>query len=85
MTNVSDADVAAGLRRFIVDEVGGEDDFTDDDQLLAEGLIDSLSLLELVRFIEDTYEREVSDLDVTLENFGSIDSMVRFVRETVLA
>ena len=41
MSDVNDAEVAAALPRFITEMVGGEDDLTDDDRLLAEGLIDS--------------------------------------------
>jgi acyl carrier protein len=46
---------------------------------LEEGVIDSLSLLELVGFIESQFGIFVDDHEVDLEHFGCVRSMAEFV------
>lgn len=73
------------LRRFIADDLlmGQAPPFGDDDLLLEEGIIDSLALLEIVSFIEDTYDIVVDDADVTLDAFGSIETLAAYVTSRV--
>jgi acyl carrier protein len=54
-------------------EVGPQDD------LLALGVIDSLGFIELVEEVQARYAVEVADIEVTEQNFGSIDAIVDFV------
>ncbi len=56
------------------------DDLNDDDSFLDEGIIDSTGVLELVAFIEETYEFEVGDEEVIPENFDSIDNLDAYIR-----
>ena len=51
---------------FLVDEVG------DDDSFLANGIIDSLGVMQLVTFIESEYGVGVADTDLVPENFDSV-------------
>jgi acyl carrier protein len=50
-----------------------------DESLLDIGLIDSTGVLELMGFLEDTFELQISDDEVLPENLGSIAAIVRFV------
>ena len=50
-----------------------------DDDLVALGVIDSLGFVELVEEVQARYGIAVSDLEITEENFGSIDAIARFV------
>ena len=50
-----------------------------DEDLLADGIIDSMVLLKLVSFIEETFGVKVFDEDVTRENFGSFRAMQQFI------
>lgn len=52
---------------------------TDDLDLLESGIIDSLGVIELVGEVEERFGVPVADIDVTEENFGSVDGVVRFV------
>ena len=52
---------------------------TPEDRLLEDGIIDSLSLLDLVTFIEKTYRVVVDDFDIDLETFGSVRSIAKYV------
>jgi acyl carrier protein len=49
------------------------------DDLLALGVIDSLGFVELVEEVQSRYGIAVTDLEITEENFGSIDAIARFV------
>jgi acyl carrier protein len=49
------------------------------DDLLALGVIDSLGFVELVEEVQTRYGITVTDLEITEENFGSIDAIARFV------
>ncbi len=48
---------------------------TDDEELLLSGMIDSLGVMSLVSFVEQTYSIEIPLEDVTLENLSSITAI----------
>jgi acyl carrier protein len=47
--------------------------------LIEAGIIDSTGVLELVGFLEEAYEIEITDSELVPENLDSIDNGVRFV------
>ena len=49
------------------------------DNLLALGVIDSLGFIELVEEVQARYAVEVADVEITEENFGSIDAIAAYV------
>jgi acyl carrier protein len=51
----------------------------DDDNFLALGVIDSLGFVELVEEVQSRYGLEIEDVEITEENFGSIDAIAKFV------
>ena len=77
-------DIVQKLKHFLALEKTGDAN-TDinalelDEDLLAEGIIDSMVLLKLVSFIEETFGVKVFDEDVTRENFGSFRAMQQFI------
>ena len=54
-------------------------DLQDDDDLLGLGVIDSLGFVELVEEIQSRYGIQVSDVEITEDNFGSVSAIVAFV------
>jgi len=50
-----------------------------DDSFLNKGLIDSMGVLELVLFLEDEFEVNVTHEELVPENLDSIDRVVAFV------
>jgi len=50
------------------------------DRMLDTGIIDSLGVLDLVGFVEREYSIEVSDEELTPENFQSLDALTAFVQ-----
>ena len=53
--------------------------YTDDDSLFENRIIDSLGILELVTYIEETFNLAVSDEDIVPENFDSINKLANYV------
>lgn len=50
-----------------------------DTELLTSGLLDSLGILQLTVFLGEEYGIEIGDEDFTLENFGSVRTLVAFI------
>ena len=74
--------VAAEVEKFIVEEIAlgsGVDSVEHDEDLLAQDIIDSLGIVELVAFLESRYGIKVGDDDLVPENFQSVDRVVAFV------
>jgi acyl carrier protein len=51
----------------------------DDDDLLTLGIVDSLGFVELVEEVQSRYGVTVQDVEITEENFGSIDAISDYV------
>ncbi len=64
------------VRDFIVENFlfGEEDDLEDDTSFLEEGIINSTGVLELILFLEETFDIRIADDEVVPEN---LDSLVR--------
>ncbi len=73
------------LEKFIVNEVAVEHDIKSlapDEDLLGSGIIDSMAVLKLVTFIEQTFGIKVKDEDIVPENFQNLNSIVKYVEQT---
>ena len=62
------------LARYIASDILNESDrvIGDDEDLLASGLLDSLSVMSVIHFIEQDLGIDVPAEDVTIENFVSL-------------
>lgn len=71
------------IRRFLIENFLFEDDgtLTEDTSLLEAGIIDSTGVLELVSFIEETFDLEVADEDMIPENLDSIANVVTYLQK----
>ncbi len=58
-------------------EFNGE--VSDSDSFLENGVIDSTGVLELVLFLEESFNITVEDDDITPENLDSMDNIKAFV------
>jgi acyl carrier protein len=54
--------------------------YSDDSSFLQEGIIDSLGVMELVAFVEKTFEVKVDDHDITPDNFDSVRKLTAYVQ-----
>jgi methoxymalonate biosynthesis acyl carrier protein len=62
-----------------------DDDYTlsDDDNIFALGFVDSVFAIQLVCFVEDTFEVKVIDADLDIDNFSSVNRIVEFVNRKI--
>lgn len=51
-----------------------------DTDLLGAGILDSLGILQMVSFIEKTFNISVPDEDVVYDNFMSINTLVKYLQ-----
>ncbi len=77
------SDVKDKIRKFLSDEVLFEEGGAEigDDQALVGEVLDSLALMQLVEYIEQEFEIEVADEDVTPDNFQTLNDLERYVKE----
>ena len=62
-------------------EEGKETDLKEEENLLANGIVDSLGVLKLVSFIENEFNVQVPDEDVTVNNFRSLKSIGEYLEK----
>ena len=69
------------VREFIVENFlfGDENGLKDDSSFLEEGIIDSTGVLELVKFLEDTFSIKVDDEELVPENLDSLDYIAAYL------
>lgn len=65
------------MHNFLFDGVSPEID--DDASLLELGVIDATGILELTLFVEDLFGLHVAEVDLTPENFDSVNNIARYV------
>lgn len=71
-------DNRAVIRSFIEKHVAATD-LRDDDDIFATGYVNSLFAVQLVMWIEQTFELPMTGADLDFANVRSIDSIARFV------
>ncbi len=75
-------EIKAQLKQFFKDnfmvEFNGE--ISDSDSFLENGVIDSTGVLELVLFLEETFEFKVGDDEIIPENLDTFDNIEAFVK-----
>lgn len=70
------------IREFIFENYmigGNEEELGNDDSFMEKGIIDSTGILELIMFVEESWEIEVSDDEVVPDNFDSINKLCMYI------
>jgi acyl carrier protein len=52
---------------------------SDEDSLMKTGVVDSMGVLEVMTFLEDTFDVRPNDDEITEANLGSLRAIARFV------
>ena len=80
LDGLSDKDVATAIRDFVFQRFPLAKDLNpgDEDSLLEAGIIDSLGILDIVTFLEESLGVTAEDEDLSPENFDSIAALARF-------
>jgi acyl carrier protein len=78
-------DAADRIKGFIKDEILFEDTSTTltDQTPLLNGVIDSLGLMQLVAFLEEEFDVEIDDADMTADHFRTVADIQQLVTQKV--
>ena len=73
------------VTRFLLDEkyIGSGEALDESDSLLERGVIDSVGVLKLVAFLEETYGIEIEEDDLMPENFDSLIAISNYVSRKI--
>lgn len=66
------------MENFLFSNNGHE--LAEDASFLEEGIVDSTGVLELVMFVEETYNITVQDEEIVPENFDSVAQLAAYIR-----
>ena len=83
-----DNNIRKDMRAFIEENflyLRPDVELSDGDDFLALGIIDSLGFVELVEEVQSRYSIAIDDVEITEENFGSIDAIAGFVERKLAA
>jgi acyl carrier protein len=81
-------DIRPRIRRYIAHNLLFGDNglkYDDDASFLEEGIVDSLGIMDLVFFIEDTFGVTVGEEELTPENFDSVNKLADYIHRRLLA
>jgi len=53
-----------------------------DDDLLGDGILDSLGMMKLILFIEKEYDTKVPPQDMVIENFMTVNHITKYLART---
>jgi acyl carrier protein len=75
--------IRSKIRSFIVQKFPATEKRSLDDNvpLLASGIVDSLGMLDLLSFLEESFAIRLSDDELIPENFATIGALVSFVEQ----
>ena len=65
---------------YIRDELNLDMTLDGETELFSTGLLDSVSMVSLITFVEEQTGAHVQPGDVTLENFDTVDAIIAYVQ-----
>lgn len=81
MEAVTETGIKEKVTNFLQKRIGEEVTFTVEDDIFKLGLVNSLFALELVVFLENTFEITIENDDLDLANFSSITNIEKFIKK----
>lgn len=70
------------IKQFILSDLikdGSATELDNDENLIDSGVVDSLGIMKLVAFLEKSFKIAVSDDEILLDNFETIDAISGFL------
>jgi acyl carrier protein len=70
------------IKQFIAENflfTGDINKINDDASFMDEGIIDSMGIMELIVFIEETYKINVKDDEIEPDNLDSVNNLYNFI------
>lgn len=86
----SESEILSRVRGFIQENflyMHSDFHLADDDRLLEKGVMDSMSIVEMISFIETEFGVQAMEDEISEANFGSLTGIARFIggKRAVLA
>lgn len=77
----TESEIRETIATFIKEELIRDPDYPlgNDEEIIEKGLMDSFALAEFGVFVEDEYDVFIPDPELTVENMGTLDKMVKRV------
>ena len=74
------------LKSFVVENFlfGQSESLDYDTDFFEKGIIDSTGIMELISYIEITFNFAVLDEELTIENFSSINKLSEFINQKIV-
>ena len=66
----------------ILEEIRPEFDFTDSQDFVMDGLLDSFDIITLTNILEEKYGITIDGLDIVPENFASVEAITGLVKKS---
>lgn len=79
-------EIKSDVRKYLIENfLFGDTDveFSDNESLMEKGLIDSTGVLELITFLEETYDVKVENEEILPVNLDSLDNINTFISTKV--
>ncbi len=74
------------IKEFIQSELVSDrtdDHLSNTDNLIESGIIDSLGIMRLIAYLEKTYSIKITDDDLVVDNFETIEAISTFLRNRI--
>lgn len=76
--------IVESIRRFFEKDLlkrSKIEQLSNNDNVIAAGVVDSLGIIKVISFLEDTFSVVIEDSDLVMENFETIESIATFVED----
>ena len=78
-------DIKARIEEFIIEELcparGIELDYIDEDEpLIVTGIVDSLAMMQILSFVDEELEIDISGEEIKLENFKNLKTICNYIK-----
>ena len=73
------------ISEFIKDhfEIGDDPDFSNDVHLFNEGFVDSFGAVEIIHFIEESFNIQITQKDITLYPMNTVNEIAEVVESKI--
>lgn len=66
----------------MLEELRPEFDFSDSDDFVMDGYLDSFDIISLTDMIQEKYDVKIDGLDIVPENFSSVTAIIELVKKS---
>ena len=75
------------IKQFLIDEICADQgldirEIAEEDDLVDSGVLDSLSILKLLSFLDEEYQIDISADAIKLDAFKTLESILRLIGES---